>query len=160
MRKILALLGVVVSLYSCGSKMEFAEYRNLNNGSWSKNDTIFFEFSGLDSTANYNLFLNVRNDEDYPFSNLFVITQLKHPLGKVEIDTLEYLMAEPSGEWLGNGMGSLKESKLWYKENIKFSDSGVYKVNVFQAMRQNGKVEGIQELLGITDVGLEIQKSK
>lgn len=160
MHKISALLVVVAILSSCNHEMEFVEYRNLNNGSWSKNDTISFEFSNLDSTVNYNLFLNVRNDEDYQFSNLFVITQLKHPLGKVEIDTLEYLMAEPTGKWLGSGIGSLKESKLWYKENIKFSDSGVYKVNIIQAMRQNGNVEGIQELLGITDVGLEIQKSK
>lgn len=160
MHKISALLVVVAILSSCNHEMEFVEYRNLNNGSWSKNDTISFEFSNLDSTVNYNLFLNVRNDEDYQFSNLFVITQLKHPLGKIEIDTLEYLMAEPTGKWLGSGIGSLKESKLWYKENIKFSDSGVYKVNIIQAMRQNGNVEGIQELLGITDVGLEIQKSK
>ena len=160
MHKFLVLLGVLAILSSCSQEMEFAAYKNLNNGRWNKNDTISFKFSNLDSTSNYNVFFNVRNDEDYQFSNLFVITQLKHPLGKVEIDTLEYLMAEPNGEWLGSGIGSLKESKLWYKENIKFSDSGVYRVNIIQAMRQNGNVEGIQELLGITDVGLEIQKSE
>jgi gliding motility-associated lipoprotein GldH len=67
-------------------------------------------------------------------------------------------MAQPTGEWLGKGVGSVKENKLWYKENIVFPQSGVYKVNVFHAMRKNGEVDGLHELDGITDVGLEIEK--
>jgi gliding motility-associated lipoprotein GldH len=68
-------------------------------------------------------------------------------------------MAEPTGEWLGTGLGSVKESKLWFQENIVFPDSGVYKVNISHAMRRNGDVEGLHVLEGITDVGLEIEKS-
>ena len=56
-------------------------------------------------------------------------------------------------------MGSIKESKLWYKENIVFPDSGVYKLSVSHAMRKNGEVDGLFILDGITDVGLEIEKS-
>ncbi len=119
---------------------------------------VNFEFSELDSTANYNMFINVRNDETFPFSNLFLITELEYPDGNTIKDTLEYKMAEPTGEWLGKGVGSVKENKLWYKENVSFPQSGVYKVNVFYAMRKNGEVDGLHELDGITDVGLEIEK--
>ena len=68
-------------------------------------------------------------------------------------------MAEPSGEWLGKGMGSVKENKLWFKENIVFPETGVYKVTVSHAMRRNGVVEGLHILEGVTDVGLEIEKA-
>lgn len=122
-------------------------------------DTVQFEFSGMDTISAYNMFINIRNDDKFPFSNLFLITEFEAPSGNTLKDTLEYKMAEPTGEWLGKGFGSVKENKLWFQENVVFPDSGVYKVNISHAMRKNGDVEGIHVLDGITDVGLEIEKS-
>ena len=66
------------------------------------------------------MFVNVRNDNSFPYSNLFLITEFEYPNGETFIDTLEYEMALPNGQWLGKGYGSIKENKLWYKENIVF----------------------------------------
>jgi gliding motility-associated lipoprotein GldH len=131
----------------------------LDNGVWKIDDTISFSFSELDSLEQYDVYLNVRNDNDFAYSNLFLITKLDYPNGKTVSDTLEYEMALPDGSWLGKGFGSVKENKLWYRENIVFPDSGVYKLRILHAMRQNGNVEGISKLNGITDIGLEITKS-
>jgi gliding motility-associated lipoprotein GldH len=147
-----------VVLASCNDNLVYSEFRPIKNGKWQMATPVNFEFSELDSTSNYNMFINVRNDETFPFSNLFLITELEYPDGNTIKDTLEYKMAQPTGEWLGKGVGSVKENKLWYKENIVFPQSGVYKVNVFHAMRKNGEVDGLHELDGITDVGLEIEK--
>ena len=68
-------------------------------------------------------------------------------------------MALPNGEWLGTGFGDVKESKLWYKEGVKFTEPGEYQVNIRQAMRKNGNVSGIENLEGITDVGFRIEKT-
>ena len=68
-------------------------------------------------------------------------------------------MALPDGQWLGKGAGSVKENKLWYKENISFPESGVYTLHIRHAMRRNGEVEGLALLKGITDVGLQIEKA-
>jgi gliding motility-associated lipoprotein GldH len=75
-------------------------------------------------------------------------------------DTLEYEMALPDGTWMGKGTGSIKENKLWYKENIIFPFNGVYTLELVQAMRKNGSVSGLETLPGITDVGLEIEIGK
>ncbi len=131
----------------------------MENGSWSMDNPIKFEFSKLDSIQTHNMFINIRNDNTFQFNNLFLITELEYPNGNTLKDTLEYKMAEPSGEWLGKGLGSIKENKLWFQEKIVFDDSGVYKVNITHAMRKNGDVDGIYVLDGITDVGLEIEKS-
>lgn len=85
---------------------------------------------------------------------------MQFPNGKVISDTLEYEMTKPNGEWLGTGFGDVKENKLWYKENVKFYESGDYCVRIKQAMRKNGQVEGIEDLQGITDVGFRIEKSE
>lgn len=160
LRKIL-LSGLLLSMMGCtDTNVVFHEFNTLKNGFWKASDTVKFKFSILDDTDNYNLFFNVRNDEDYAFSNLFLITHLESPNGEVVIDTLEYEMAKPSGEWLGNGMGSIKESKLWYKEGLKINDTGFFKVKIRHAMRKNGEVRGIKILKGITDLGLEIEQVK
>ena len=147
-------------LCACNSNLEHSEYTSLNNGTWKVNDTLKFNFSTTDTLARRNVFINVRNDNSYEFSNLFLITEMESPDGETAVDTLEYEMASPDGSWLGKGMGSVKESKLWLRENIVFPDSGVYNFKVSHAMRKNGDVEGVQQLKGITDIGLQIEKTK
>lgn len=160
MRNHWLVMMAVLSLAACNENLIYSDYVSLNNGLWKKEDTISFELKDLDTLNKHHVFLNVRNDERYEFSNLFLILELEAPDGNTQVDTLEYEMALPSGEWLGKGMGSVKESKLWYKENIAFEDSGVYTINVLHAMRKNGEVEGLEDLVGITDVGIQIEKAK
>ncbi|MDC6366426.1 MULTISPECIES: gliding motility lipoprotein GldH [Flavobacteriaceae] len=160
MRRMLLLIMILtLGLESCNTDLEFSEYISIQNETWNMNDVVSFQFSGLDSISSHNMYINIRNDNDFPFSNLFLITELEHPDGETQKDTLEFRMAEPTGEWLGKGLGSIKENKLWFREKIVFPDSGVYKVNITHAMRKNGDVDGIHALGGITDVGLEIEKS-
>ena len=61
------------------------------------------------------LFVKLRTTTDYKFSNLFLVVELNYPNGKVTKDTLEYIMAKPSGELLGSGFTSVKEHKLRFK---------------------------------------------
>ncbi|WP_431126824.1 gliding motility lipoprotein GldH [Flagellimonas flava] len=157
--KIYYALVVFLGLVSCNSNLVFSEFEPMSNGKWQMDQLVDFQFSELDSVQGHNMFINIRNDNTYPFSNLFLITELEFPNGQTQKDTLEYKMAEPTGEWLGKGFGSIKENKLWYRENIVFPDSGVYKLSVAHAMRKNGEVDGLYLLEGITDVGLEIEKS-
>ncbi|MGI9551766.1 MAG: gliding motility lipoprotein GldH, partial [Aurantibacter sp.] len=126
---------------------------------WSKDSIVKFTFSEIDTLLNHNIFINVRNDQTFPYNNLFLIAELNYPSGESVRDTLEYEMALPDGTWLGKGYGSIKENKLWYKENIVFPSSGVYTLQLSHAMRKNGAVEGVANLEGITDVGFEIEKS-
>lgn len=157
--KIHYALVFLLCLASCNGNLVFSEYQSVKNGQWDIGQTPVFEFSQMDASQAHHMFINIRNDNTFQFSNLFLITELEYPDGTTYKDTLEYKMAEPSGEWLGKGLGSIKENKLWYRENIVFPDSGVYKLRVAHAMRKNGEVEGLHILDGVTDVGLEIEKS-
>jgi len=151
------LIFAIVIFSSCDPKRVYDEYESMRG--WHKDSLVNFQLNNIDSTKVYDLFINLRNNNDYKYSNLFLITEIKFPQGKVISDTLEYEMTKPNGEWLGTGFGDVKENKLWYKENVRFEESGTYKVSIQQAMRKNGEVDGIQELEGITDVGFRIEKS-
>lgn len=146
-------------LASCDSNTVYDEYESFPNG-WHRDSLATFKIQNLDSTRAYNMFINLRNNNDYNYSNLFLISEISFPNGKVVADTLEYQMATPSGEWLGTGFGDLKENKLWFKENIRFVEEGVYEVNLQQAMRKNGEDEGIEVLEGLTEVGISIEEPK
>lgn len=149
----------LILLSSCNENLVKSEFRATQNGAWNKDSVYQFTFSELDTVQRHHMFITVRNDASYPYNNLFLITELEFPNGKTVKDTLEYEMALPDGTWLGKGYGSIKENKLWYKENIVFPVPGVYRLSLSHAMRKNGNVNGVVNLQGITDVGFQIEKS-
>ena len=159
MLRIVVFFGVLVCASACTDALVKSEFKAINGGSWSKDQAVEFNFSEIDSVQNHHMFINIRNDNSFPYNNLFLIAELGFPSGETVTDTLEYEMALPDGEWLGSGSGSIKENKLWYKENIVFSASGVYTLRLSHAMRKNGNLNGVVNLDGITDVGYEIVKS-
>ena len=154
--KIILLL-IVVLFISCDDKRFFDEYVSLD-GKWTKEDKVAFTFEQKDTINLYNMFLNVRNNNEYPFNNLFVILTLNQPNKVVEVDTLEYAMTNADGTLLGEGVTDTKHNKLWYKENFKFPKSGKYTLHVEQANRETGNTKGIGALKGVTEVGFRIEK--
>lgn len=158
LKNVLGSLVVCVFLWSCDQNRVFDEYKTVSN-KWHKDTIVSFKINPPDTINPYNIFVNLRNNNMYKYSNLFLIVSTNFPDGKVVKDTLEYRMAKPNGEFLGTGFTDLKENKLWYKEHVIFEESGEYKFDIQQAMRENGKVDGIENLEGITDVGLRIIKT-
>ena len=157
MRKLLLLLLTVLGLVSCVEKDDFNQYDSIKNNIWKVNDIIEFNVNVEDTIFQKNIFINIRNNKDYEFSNLFLISQIQFPDGFRVVDTLEYEMTDIQGNFLGSGYTDIKENKLFYKEKARFSQKGNYTFKVEQAMRKNGNIQGLDSLKGITDVGLSIE---
>lgn len=151
------LLLVTTLLFSCDKKRVFDEYKSVGSA-WHKDSIVSFNLPELDSTKRYNLFVTLRDNNNYPFNNIFLIVGMEMQNGFTKVDTLEYQMANPDGSLLGDGFTDIKESKLYYKENVRFR--GKYKVFIKQAVRETGKVPGVELLEGITDVGFRIEKKE
>lgn len=151
------ILLIAILLIACDKKRVFDEYKSVGSA-WHKDSIISFDLPELDSTQRYDLFINLRDNNNYPYNNLFLIVTLEKPNGYTKVDTLEYEMAAPDGTLLGEGFTDIKESKLFYKEGVRFR--GKYKVNIKQAVRESGKVPGVTQLEGITDIGLRIEKKE
>ncbi len=154
--RFLTLLFLFIVLSSCDDTRVFDEYKTVSS-SWEKDEKVTFDLPVLDSLQTYDLFINLRNTNDYRYNNIFLISEMEFPNGKIVTDTLEYDMAASNGEWLGTGFSDVKESKLWYKENVNFNENGIYKITLQHAMRKNGETFGISSLEGITDIGFRIE---
>lgn len=155
-----AVLFIILIGISCADQLAYSSFQTIPDGRWRRDSTLIFEVEAPDTTQAHTFYLYVRNDNDYPYSNLFLIADFTRPDGTSQRDTLEYEMADAQGNWLGSGLGSVKESKLGYKKDVVFPVTGVYTISVTQAMRKNGNVEGLQELPGLLDVGLQIETNK
>ncbi len=157
MRNFLVLIVIVFTIISCDSNRVYDEYQSMEDNTWLQSDIITFDFSISDTISKNNIFINLRNNKDYEFSNLFMITKMDFPNGTKIIDTLEYEMTDKLGNFLGSGYTDIKQNKLFYKENVQFLEKGNYRFQIEQAMRKNGNIQGLDSLKGITDIGLRIE---
>jgi gliding motility-associated lipoprotein GldH len=153
------LLLVAMLLFSCDEKRVFDEYQSVGK-EWHKDSIVTFELPSLDAKKLYNLYVNVRNNDDYPFNNLFLIVSLEQPNRQIKVDTLEYQMTNPDGTLLGDGFTDIKENKLFYKDKVAFTQKGIYKIHIKHAVRQTGKIEGVPSLAGVSDVGFRIESTE
>lgn len=156
---ILLLLGIVAS--SCtDSTTVFSSYTPIPLGSWKKDKTVSFSFQINDTLHPHQLYIYIRNDKNYAYSNLFLLTTMIFPNGTVIKDTLEYEMTNPEGKFLGKGYAGVIENKLWYKENVVFTSSAAHTIDITHGMRKNGEVKGIDLLEGIMEVGFQVQQQQ
>lgn len=139
---------------SCDSNKVFEEYIEVENANWQKENIANFEFEAMDTVTAHNLYINIRNTGDYAFSNIYLFVTMQGPDGGLLKDTVNCILANNRGKWLGKGVGDLWDLKMPYVGGFKFAKKGKYIVSFEQAMRvENG-------LKGITDVGLRVEKTK
>ena len=160
MRNRVTFLVFAIVIFSCDSNRSFDSYASVTDNAWLQNNVVAFEVSVVDTISKNNIFINIRNNKDYEFSNLFLIVGIEFPNNYQIVDTLEYEMTTPEGRFLGTGISDIKENKLEYKTNVTFSLKGDYNISIQQAMRKTRDVEGLSYLDGITDVGVQIEKAK
>ncbi|MEC7619886.1 MAG: gliding motility lipoprotein GldH [Bacteroidota bacterium] len=132
------------------------------NGHWPVYEKVLFTLDkGIDNPVN--LMIYIRNNKQYPYSNLFLIAKLKTGDSLLLCDTLEYAMADAQGKWLGKGFLEVKESKLWWRENYQLPAVENINVQLEHALRSNNSEQGLDNLEGIVGVGFaveEIQKDE
>ena len=159
MRNILGSIIVLILLISCNNNMVFDQYKSMPNAEWHKDSIVKFQFNPIDTLSRNNVSINLRNNDAYAYSNLFLIVGIDFPNNYKVVDTLEYEMADAEGKFLGEGMTDLKENVLEFKTNVIFPTTGTYTISIEQAMRKSGETDGITSLKGVTDVGIQIEKT-
>lgn len=146
------ILGLI---FACSKPPFFMDYQDFD-GHWPTLKKVVFDIDApIDHSVN--MMIYIRNNRQYPFSNLFLIARLKTGDSLLLCDTLEYAMANEQGQWLGKGFLEVKESKLWWKENYELPTADNLNVQLEHALRFNGSEQGMDPLLGIVGVGFAVE---
>jgi gliding motility-associated lipoprotein GldH len=146
--------------FSCNKSVVYSQYERFDEDKgWAKNFQPTFTFDNTDTTQLCNVYINVRNAESYPFRNLFMFLHTTDPKGVKTTDTIECVLADEKGKWLGSGLGDLYDNSILFKKNTHFRQIGNYKFSFEQAMRYGDK-NVIDPLPLIMDVGITIEKAE
>jgi len=136
---------------SCNNNIVFDDYKTFENQTWNADSSVIFSYSAIDTTSKNQLVIKVRHTTNYEFQNLFLFIKAEKK------DTLELLLANKEGKWLGKGIGDVREVEFVYRKDKVFAKKRDFTFEIEQAMRY-GKLEKIQHLNNIKAIGLGIQK--
>lgn len=142
----------VVSFTSCDGKRVFEKNAELPDNVWNVNNVVKFDVDITDAKTPANFYVNVRNADGFPYSNLYLYIKTKFPNGQESNDTLECVLADETGKWLGDGMGDIYDNQIAFKRNVRFPVTGKYTFEMQHGMR-------VENLPLIMDVGLRIEKA-
>jgi len=155
-----AFIILVVLLSACNKNVAYSSFERIDeNTGWDKNKQLKFTTEFTDTNQLYDVYINVRNAENYPYRNLFMFLHTTYPAGNIITDTLECILADEQGHWLGKGMGDLYDNAILFKKNVRFAQAGKYTFAFEQAMRYGEKNE-INPLPLIMDVGITVEKAQ
>lgn len=147
------LLGcLVIMCFSCSHMAQYEQYQAIENTLWEKDKIYYFTFQIDDISVPYDLTLEIRNNNLYPYQNLWLFCSEEPPIGSLSRDTIECELADEFGKWYGKGI-SLFQLSFPIRTQYYFPTAGQYTFSFRQGMRNN-KLKGIQE------IGFRVQKSE
>jgi gliding motility-associated lipoprotein GldH len=147
----LVLIGTIVMFISCNNNIVFEDYSAFKNQTWNADSSVVFNYFITDTICKNQIVIKVRHTTDYEFQNLFLFIKAE------KTDTLELLLANKEGKWLGKGVGDIREIEFVYRRDKTFVKKRDFIFEIEQAMRY-GELEKIQHLNNIQAIGLSIQK--
>lgn len=158
MRSLIWSVLIAAVLASCQPPAEHAFVRELPAEGWPAKMRVGGDFEVTDTLNPHHFFITLRNTNDYPYSNLFLFVHTHFPNGRKSRDTIECVLADRTGRWLGSGNGFIVDqkvisNKIMYNYQKRFPLAGTYRIELEHAMRK----DTLRELL---DVGIRIEKAR
>lgn len=137
-------------MLSCSHREIFLKYHSFAGAEWKRDDGAVFKVEIGDNSQVCDATIEIRSDNTYSFSNIWLFVDCKSPDGSIHTDTVGADLADVKGKWFGKGL-SLHNLSIPYKQNLFFPNTGTYIYSIRQGMQDN-------PLRGITDIALKISE--
>ena len=117
--------------WGCGTDAFYAETQPLDPDlGWEADEKATFEWQVTDTLAKYDFFIDLRHDQRYPFSNIYLFVDFTFPNGRTLRDTLACDLADERGRWLGTGFGNLVDHRIGFRSQTGFPLTGDYAIGI------------------------------
>ena len=147
--RLISLLTVSI-LWGCHLNTIVDHMVDMQKNEWPYPQVVKANFEITDTAATYQVNLKLRINNEYRYSNLFILAHFSNPEKRKTL-RYQFKLANKEGQWLGRGSGNIYAYKIPLKTNIRYSDTGKYSISIEQNMRDN-------PLAGVSDVGVEVIK--
>jgi len=152
MKRIAGLFFIIFMVSGCKSNRIYERYETVNGYQWQYHDIKTFTAKITDTSAIYNLYVDIRNSEAYPYSNLWLNLTSKSPEGIEQKQRFNFTLADVDGKWNGDILGDVHDHRFTAASQVRFPRTGTYTFNLQQDMR-------IDPLPGVMDVGIRLEKN-
>lgn len=146
------LLFTALLISSCEDRPLYEEVRDIE-GAWAFSDSLSFTLPVPDTSAAYDLVVDVSHSKSYPFQNLYLKIATTYPSGAYASDILNIDLADKAGNWKGSCSGDLCNFSSPFKRFFSFKENGNYSIRVIQYTRK-------EMLEGVHSIELELWPSR
>jgi gliding motility-associated lipoprotein GldH len=153
--RILALLAIIALLNCCDTSRIYEKNHDFEKRQWLIGEQPSFDFTVVPGQS-YNLYCNLRNSVDYPYSRIFISYTLKDSTGSALKKELisTFLFDEKTGKPRGSsGLGDIYDQQLLLLKDFTFQKPGTYAIQFEQFMRTD-------TLAGVLAIGLRVENAK
>lgn len=151
---IIILLGLLLT--ACGDTgVALNETKSFDEMGWIQKQPVVFKVTIPDSVSSYAVYAVLRQNNSYPFYNLYFSPSIMDAKGKtIQKGLAEAILYDPkTGKPKGAGFGDIYEKKFLVYPALKFPQKGNYKIQMEQSMR-------VDTLAGMVSFGLLLEKNE
>ena len=147
------MIPVLIALCACDTGRIYESNVKIPAGGWQYTEHARFEADITDTISPCNIYINIRNNSRYKNMELWLFVNVYSPAGFMERDTVQIMLADHRGKWLGHGLGDKFDVRMVFRKSVRFPVTGKYVFEYEHAMRD-------ELLVGIEDIGLRIETVK
>ena len=141
-------------ILSCKDKDTLYSSHIETKGVWLKNEPVKASLEINESPID--IYLILKLNEDYPFSNIYLLSNISNPDFKIT-DTISFKFDYSKNKSLLSRQMRIKTFKIPIYKNMNFN--GKISVEISHAVRFIDSTEPVMKLEGILDVGILVNKS-
>ncbi len=153
-RSAFTVVACILLLSGCMQLDSFEQTSAIKKHEWSAADIAEIQFYITDTVSPYNVFVVLRHTDAYAYKNIWLHIATRQPgVSIYQRERFEFTLQQPDGTWLGTGLNDIWEVRLPLFNNVRFTKTGTYTIQLQQAMRD-------EPLLHIMNAGIRIEKVK
>ena len=139
---------IFILLFSCESEKK--HLYSFPDSSWNSQQIVKFDITTDDSTQVRISNISIRHNTSYEYQNIIFFLHHFYKENIISTDTIELLLAEDNGRWMGKGKSNIRE----FLTTIlipKTYQNGLQSFSLELAMRDNISTE-LEKLNNISDI--------
>ena len=148
------LITLFVLILSCKDKGTLYSSHIETKGAWLKNKPL--KASLEINEGPIDIYLILKLNEDYPFSNIYLLSSISNPDLKIT-DTVSFKFDYSENKSLLSRQMRIKTFKIPIRKNMNLNEKT--SVEISHAVRFIDSTEPVMKLEGILDVGILVNKS-
>ena len=148
------LITLFVLIFSCKDEDILFSSHIETEGAWLKNEAIAASLEFYESPID--IYLILKLNEDYPFSNIYLLSSIKNSDLKIT-DTISFKFDYSKNENLLSRQMRIKTFRIPIYKGMNLTEKTL--VEISHAVRFIDSTEPVKKLEGILDVGILVNKS-